>query len=92
MRVSRPAARPETGRKIPRSISASYPIAAPGEARPQREKPEEGDVVENTPATLEWAAAFNGHVDATDPAALTVGEIWNGIEQHAAVGMARALE
>lgn len=34
--------------------------------------------MENTPATLEWAAAFNGHVDATDPAALTVGEIWNG--------------
>jgi glycosidase len=39
---------------------------------------EDGDVVENTPATLEWAAAFNDHVDATDPATLTVGEIWNG--------------
>lgn len=39
---------------------------------------ENGDVIENTPATLEWAAAFDDHVDTTDPTALTVGEIWNG--------------
>ena len=39
---------------------------------------EDGDVIENTPATLEWAAAFNEHVAATKPDALTVGEIWNG--------------
>lgn len=38
---------------------------------------EDGSVVENTPATLEWAAAFNDYTETTKPGAVTVGEIWN---------------
>ena len=38
---------------------------------------EEGDVLENTPSTYQWAAAFKNHVAATRPEALTVGEVWN---------------
>ncbi len=38
---------------------------------------EDGSVVENTPATIRWAADFNNHVESTKPGTLTVGEIWN---------------
>ena len=38
---------------------------------------EDGTQIENTPATIEWAADFNEHTESTKPGALTVGEIWN---------------
>ncbi len=38
---------------------------------------EDGAQQENTPATLEWAAAFNRHVQSVRPGALTIGEIWS---------------
>jgi glycosidase len=38
---------------------------------------EDGAEQENTQATLDWARAFNRHVAAVKPSALTVGEIWS---------------
>ncbi len=38
---------------------------------------EDGREQENTPATLEWFAAYNDFLDSVNPDALTVGEVWS---------------
>lgn len=38
---------------------------------------EDGIQIENTAATLLWAADFNEHVETAKAGALTVGEVWN---------------
>jgi alpha-amylase len=38
---------------------------------------EEGEEQVNTQASIDWAAAFNRHVEEVKPGALTVGEIWS---------------
>ncbi len=38
---------------------------------------EDGPQIENTPATLAWAQAFNEFTEEAKPGALTVGEVWN---------------
>jgi glycosidase len=38
---------------------------------------EEGDALENTPATFEWLARFRDQAHATDPDALVLGEVWD---------------
>ncbi len=39
---------------------------------------EDGDVMSDTPATVAWLQAFQKHVRAVKPGALTVGEVWTG--------------
>lgn len=38
---------------------------------------EEGEAQENTASTMAWMADFNASIDAVDPDALVVGEIWS---------------
>jgi glycosidase len=38
---------------------------------------EDGDVLENTPATLKWLEGFRGRVHASWPEALVLGEVWD---------------
>ncbi len=45
---------------------------------------EDGIRTENTQETRDWTEAFNDHVHATNPAAITVGEIWAGTSNVAA--------
>jgi hypothetical protein len=41
---------------------------------------EDGPVMENTPATLDWLVGFHDFVKAIEPEALTIGEIWDTSE------------
>lgn len=38
---------------------------------------EAGDVMSDTPATVEWLVGFNDHVHETAPDALVLGEVWS---------------
>src|SRR5574341_2137 len=38
---------------------------------------EDGPIVENAPATLDWLAGYDDFIDTLDPQALTVGEVWS---------------
>ncbi len=38
---------------------------------------EDGNKLENTPATLDWLAGFRSRTQAADPSALVLGEVWD---------------
>jgi glycosidase len=41
---------------------------------------EDGDVMNDTPATIDWLRGFQAHVKRVAPGALTIGEIWTATE------------
>jgi alpha-amylase len=41
---------------------------------------EDGDIMSDTPATLEWLRGFRAHVKRVNPEAMMVGEVWTATE------------